>query len=371
KAKPEIKPTAEKKTEPEGKPETGKKPEPSKVEQKKEPTKPGAEDKKSKEPEEKSVLRKREPASDWHKDLKVNYVPNLKGKFLFNVEVAPYTTIKIGGPVEALIEVEAVSDLTEIAEFLAAYPKVPFQVLGGGSNVVYPESYDGVVIKPGTAFSKTSQHKDKVIIGSGAKLTETITKLAKLELGGMEFLFGIPGTIGGAVKGNAGAFGHWAEEVVDAVRVFDLKTGLQKDVEKKDIKWGYRSTSLSKRHFITEVSFKLKKTSLAKAMQEMARITAERQTKHPKEPSAGSVFVNPDPPKVIAGKLIEELGFKGKKAGGAMVSPMHANFIVNTGNATQKDVVALIQEIKKTVSQKHKIELREEIKIITEKNGGF
>ncbi|MBN2379484.1 UDP-N-acetylmuramate--L-alanine ligase [candidate division WOR-3 bacterium] len=375
-AKPAQKSTLKVKVEKKQEPETNpgfspKAKDETKPETKKETAKPKTEVKPAEESHEKSVLKKRDAASDWHKDLKVNYVPNLKGKFLFSVEIAPYTTFNIGGPVEAFVEVEAASDLTEIAEFLATYPDVPFQVLGGGSNVVYPESFDGVVIKPGEAFSRIRQSKDRVYIGAGAKLTETITKLAKLELGGMEFLFGIPGSIGGAVKGNAGAFGHWVSEAVEAVYIFDLKTGSEKEIAKADIEWSYRSTSLPKWYFITEVAFKLQKTSLAKAMQEMARITAERQTKHPKEPSAGCVFVNPNPPKVIAGKMIEELGFKGKKSGGAMVSQMHANFIVNTGNATQKDVVALIREIKAAVKKSFSIDLHEEIKIITEKNGGF
>jgi UDP-N-acetylmuramate dehydrogenase len=289
----------------------------------------------------------------------------MKGKVIMNQPIAPYTTYRIGGPADVFVVVECVDDVMLVAEFLAEHEGVPYQVLGGGSNVLYPNHYAGVVIHPGDRLSEIRRDGTRVIAGAGAEMHEVVVKATAWGLGGLDFMAGIPGSIGGAVKGNAGAFGKCISQKVEKVKGFDLTERVEKTLKKDDIQWSYRSSNISPAFFITEVALKLEPCSREASMAEIERIVELRKTKHPTEPSAGSVFVNPRPPDVAAGRLIEELGFKGRRVGDAMCSPRHANFIINLDNATQADVVALIGQIKKAVKERFGYDLAEEIKIIT------
>lgn len=300
---------------------------------------------------------------DWRKDIGKHL--RLEGSIKLDEPVAPYTTFRIGGPADVLLEPESLEDLQMIAEFLAKRRELPWQILGGGSNVLYPERYPGLIIHPGKGLSEIERKDETVVAGGGAKLDEVILEAAKWGLCGMEFLAGIPGSMGGALKGNAGAFGRQISEVVEEVRGFDLKEGETVTFKKDDIRWSYRSTDLSPTLFVYQVVLKLNQTGISKCMNKISQITAQRWAKHPAEPSAGCVFVNPDPPEVTAGKLIDELGFKGKRVGDALCSPRHANFIVNMGNATQDEVLELVSRIKEAVRERFGYQLREEIKIIT------
>jgi len=295
----------------------------------------------------------------------MHLAPLIEGRVTTNERMAPHTTYRIGGPADVFVVAESVNDLRKVAQFLAEHEGVPYQVLGGGSNVLYPDHYQGVVIHPGEKLSAIERDANTITAGAGAEMHEVVMKAAEWELGGIDFMAGIPGSIGGAVKGNAGAFGKWISQKVEKVKGFDLAEGVEKTLKKDDIQWSYRSSSVSPAFFITEVALELELCSREASMAEIERIVELRKTKHPTEPSAGSVFVNPRPPEVAAGRLIEELGFKGHRVGDAMCSPRHANFIINLGNATQADVVALIGQIKKAVKERFGYDLAEEIKIIT------
>lgn len=302
---------------------------------------------------------------NWRQDIGKALAARLEGKVLRDELIAPHTTYRIGGPVDAFIEVESNEDLKVVSEFLARYKEVPYETLGGGSNVLYPEHYQGIVIHPGKRFSQIRRVDGEVVAGSGAELMAVIKQAAEWELGGMDFLAGIPGTIGGAVKGNAGAFGRWISECVHRLKGFDLKEGQEKELFRDEVEWSYRKTNLPPRLFITQIVLALKPCPVMQCMDEVSRSLAERMARLPKEPSAGCVFVNPNPPDITAGRLIDELGFKGRKVGDALCSPKHANFIVNVGNATQSDVLELIREIKQAVKEKFGYNLREEIKVVT------
>jgi UDP-N-acetylmuramate dehydrogenase len=305
---------------------------------------------------------------NWISNYRKNVLPHLKGVTRFGEEIAGRTTFRIGGTADVFVEAQSVEDLRLIAEFLAAQKEVVYQILGGGSNVLYPEHFQGIVIHPGEGLSGISQKEGMVIAGSGASLMAVIKQSAEWNYGGMEYCAGIPGSVGGAVKGNAGAFGHSISERVASIKGFEMAEQKTVEIKGEDISWSYRRSNLPDTLFLTEIIFRMEPMNVNEAMDEIARILAQRMEKHPSEPSAGSVFINPDPPRVTAGRLIEELGFKGCRIGDAMCSPRHANFIVNVGNATQADVLALIAKIKEEVMKRFKIELREEIRIVKEKS---
>ncbi len=307
---------------------------------------------------------------DWRRDIGKTLKPLIDGNVIMGEEIAPHTTYRIGGPADVFIEPESVEDLQRISLFLARHKDVPYQILGGGSNVLYPEHYRGLVIHPGRGLSEIKREGNKILAGAGAELMDVIRQAAQCGLGGMDFLAGIPGSIGGAVKGNAGAFGRWISECVDKVRIFNLSEGKVKELERNEIEFSYRKTNIPPTFFIYEIVLELKTYPVMKCMDQIARTLAQRMAKQPKEPSAGCVFVNPKPTEVTAGRLIDELGFKGRRIGDAMCSPRHANFIVNVGKATQSDVLALIREIKEAVKERFGYDFKEELKIVKETNGG-
>jgi len=307
---------------------------------------------------------------DWRRDIGKTLKPLIDGNVIMGEEIAPHTTYRIGGLADVFVEAESVDDLMKVAEFLQKHPAVPWQILGGGSNVLYPEHYRGLVIHPGNGLSKIEHEGNKILAGAGAELMDVIRQAAQCGLGGMDFLAGIPGSIGGAVKGNAGAFGRWISECVDKVRIFNLSEGKVKESERNEIEWSYRKTNIPPTFFIYEIVLELKTYPVMECMDQISRTLAQRMAKQPKEPSAGCVFVNPKPTEVTAGRLIDELGFKGRRIGDAMCSPRHANFIVNVGKATQSDVLALIREIKEAVKERFGYDFKEEIKIVKETNGG-
>lgn len=304
---------------------------------------------------------------NWRQDI--GKALKIEGQILIGEPLARHTTYEIGGPADVFVEAESTSDLAKIQKFLSRHPEVSYQILGGGSNVLYPEHFKGMVIHPGHGLSRIRREENKVITGAGAGLIVVIKQAAEWGLGGMDFLAGIPGSIGGAVKGNAGAFGRQIAEIVHEVRVFDMEKGAEKIFAADEITWSYRKTDILHEMFIHQIVLTLTPWPVMECMDAISRTLAQRMARHPSEPSAGCVFVNPEPPRVTAGKLIDELGFKGRRVGDALCSPRHANFIVNVGHATQKDVVALITEIKQAVKERYGYELREEIKIISSPEG--
>jgi len=253
--------------------------------------------------------------------------------FQKNIPLKKYTTFKIGGPAEYFFAAKNKTDLVRAIKN-AKERRLPFFVLGGGSNLlISDEGYKGLVIK------------------AGKPLSSYILK-------GLGWAAGIPGTIEGAVYGNAGAFGQSMKNAVEKVEVFDIKDGKIKTFNNKDCQFDYRDSVFkrNKNLIILSVKIKQKKSNLKKIKEYLAY----RKKIQPLDfPSAGSVFKNPK--NYPAGELIEKAGLKGKRIGGAQISDVQANFIVNMGDATAQDVLSLIRLIKKTVDRKFKIKLEEEI----------
>lgn len=253
--------------------------------------------------------------------------------FQENVSLKKYTTFQIGGPARYFFAAKNKASLIKAIQ-KAKKENLPFFILGNGSNLlVSDKGYKGLVIK------------------TGKPLASYVSK-------GLEWAVGIPGTIEGAVYGNAGAFGQSMQTAVKSVEVFDLKDEKIKILSNKNCQFGYRDSVFKKNHnlIILSVKIKTRKSDLNKIKEYLIY----RKNNQPLSlPSAGSIFKNA--PGFSAGELIEKCGLKGKKIGGAQISDIHANFIVNLGAAKAKDVLSLIKLMKKTVNKKFKIKLEEEI----------
>lgn len=220
-----------------------------------------------------------------------------------------------------------------------------------------------MVINIGNSFSYVKPIESGLTAGAGTAMSYLAAKAARLGLSGLEFSVGIPGTLGGAVVMNAGAYGGHIGEKVKSVRIVS-RSGQIISLEKDKLSFAYRQSNLAGKGVIYEVDLTLKKGSSKESLDKMSSLLEERSLRHPSLPSAGSVFRNlPDLP---AGKLIESAGAKGMKVGGAEVSSKHANFIVNTGGATAADILTLINKVQKLVKEKHGLDLKPEVKIVGE-----
>lgn len=284
-------------------------------------------------------------------------------KVLKDEPMKNHTTFKIGGNAKYFVlpkdENEIIFALIEAEKF-----DERVLVLGNGSNMLVSDNgFDGVIIHIGEEMSKTELLGDNVIKAqSGALLIRVCREALSNSLSGMEKLFGIPGSVGGGLYMNAGAYGGEMKDVVFSAEYIDEDKKL-KSISADDMALSYRHSFFSdKRVIITSVTFKLKKGNKDDIKSEMDKYMQLRKDKQPLEyPSAGSVFKRPEG--YFAGALIEECGLKGKKIGGAQVSEKHAGFIVNAGNATQKDVTELIALCRETVFRQKNVMLESEIKI--------
>jgi len=295
-----------------------------------------------------------------------------------------YTTFKIGGPARYFFVAKSKEDLKN-GILWAKKKKLSFFILGAGSNVLFSDKgFNGLVIK--LQNTQYEIRNTNVIAGAGVPLQKLILEAAKKGLSGLENLAGIPGTLGGAIWGNAGAFGREIGDLAEEVKVLDVRgSKLEvKKLKKEDCKFGYRNSIFKRRKnwIILEATLKLKKGNKKEIEEKIKEFLKLRKEKQPLElPSAGSVFKNvpiKKVPKKIqekfnekikngflpAGVLIEAVRLKGYQIGGAKISEKHANFIVNTGEAKAKDVLKLIELIKKRVKKKFKIELKEEIVLV-------
>lgn len=279
------------------------------------------------------------------------------------VSLKNYTTFKIGGQAEYFFRVKGKEDLVSALE-AAEKKKLPFFILAGGSNVLVSDrGFDGVV-----AHMENDRYAavgNKIYSQSGVPLSKLVELALAASLSGLEWAVGIPGTIGGAVFGNAGAFGGFTEDLVVEVEAFDTKAKKTRVFLKKDLRYSYKDSVFKQKKNLVILSVvlqlkKSRKTQIKKKMEEYLDYRRERQPL--KYPSAGSVFLNPK--NKIAGVLIEQVGLKGKRIGGAQISEKHGNFIVNLGNAKAADVKRLIGLAKKKVKDKFGIVLEEEIIIL-------
>ena len=284
----------------------------------------------------------------------------IKGKVELDHAVGPYTTYHLGGKAAAFVEPHGVEDLSEILRCLT-HAQVPYLMLGGGSNVLFAdEGFLGVVIRLGKAFQGIHIEGDRLRAKAGTKLVTVLSKAREANLGGVEFFAGIPGTIGGAVVGNAGAKRAWIGPAVEELTIV-TPHGQVKHLKKADYHYGYRQSSLKfSGNVLVEAVLKLKKEPKAVIEKKVKEYFKVRRGKQPRvERNAGSVFKNPEGN--FAGRLTESVGLKGFRVGGARVSEIHANFIINEGKATAHDVVAVMREIQKRVFREYQIRLEPEI----------
>jgi UDP-N-acetylmuramate dehydrogenase len=276
--------------------------------------------------------------------------------------MARHTTYRVGGPAVLYVVVDSLSDLQCAARVLGEH-SIEFMVLGKGSNVLISDAgYDGAIVVLGKEFRRHEYADGLLRCGAGAVLGHVVQDAFSLGLSGLEFAVGVPGTVGGALAMNAGSREDWIGSRVDSVTVWSPGSGLA-GVRGHEVTWGYRRSDLSDRGVIVECVLRVEHgdpITIRRSME--AALRRRKQTQPVGAACAGSVFVNP--PGSSAGLLIEQAGLKGYRMGGAVVSDVHANFIVNDGGATADDIARLIRLVYSTVKEVHGIELRPEIRFI-------
>jgi len=282
-----------------------------------------------------------------------------------NVLLKEYSTFRIGGPADFFFEAHHLPELKKAIIF-ALEQNLPFYVIGGGSNILFAdEGYRGLIIKNSSRGITLIPQSLEVEALSGTRLADLVEFACESGLAGLEFLAGIPGTVGGAVWGNAGAFGRSTGDLL--VTAFIWERGREKEVDRDFLAFGYRISRLKEKgYLLLSARFKLEKDKPEAIRKRINDILALRRLKHPPEGTfcAGSFFKNvflPDGQKLAAGLLLDQTGVKGLKYGGAMVYPGHANFIINTGQARAADVLRLAAEMKARVREKFGVELEEEV----------
>lgn len=291
-----------------------------------------------------------------------------KERIHFNEPMKKHTTFKIGGPAECLIKIENIQELKEILEFSKAN-KIKITVIGNGSNLlVLDGGIEGItlVIKLEKYEIKENNSKVQVIAEAGCKLGKLAQIFLQNEISGFEELSGIPGTIGGAIKMNAGAYGKEIKDIVEEVTAIDYN-GNEKVFQKEDLKLDYRTSIFKEeKYIITKVKINLTKGNKEEIKSKMTEYLNSRKEKQPIEyPSAGSTFKRGKD--FITAKLIDEAGLKGYTIGDAMVSTKHSGFIINKGNATSEDVMKLVEYITKEIYNKFQKDIELEIEIVGEK----
>lgn len=294
----------------------------------------------------------------------------INGRLLENEMMANHTSYGIGGPALAFIEPKSIKDLQMIKSFaLKAEQKI--YCIGSGSNLLISKSgIDGLVINLEKHFKKLLFNRNKCYAESGIKLSKLVNECIKHGLGGMETMIGIPGTLGGALVMNAGAYNQEISKYLTAVEIFNGNDVVER-ISSSDINFGYRTSSFKKTDIIIGAEFDLQTADKEELLKKKDIANDNRKSTQPlKYRSAGSVFKNPvdgEP----AGYLIDQAGLKGYTIGGAKVSEVHANFIVNENSATADDMVQLIKYVRKTIRDKYTIELDLEIKTIGFDEGTF
>ena len=276
-----------------------------------------------------------------------------------------HTTLRVGGCADVYVEPSCEEDLATVLE-CCRKENIHFMALGRGSNLLVRDGgFRGVVIcLAHAAFSAIQANGSTLRCGAGARLKAVAAKARQLNLSGLEFLDGIPGSVGGALRMNAGAMGSATFDVVAQVRFMD-GTGNVEERDAAQVPVEYRCCPLFKTNIVLEATFAGQPDSKAAIAKRSEEFNKSRWQSQPKEASAGCIFKNPSK-SIPAGRLIDELGLKGERRGGAAVSTLHGNFIVNKGSATAADVLELIEFIKSRAKAERGIELREEVEIIGE-----
>lgn len=284
-----------------------------------------------------------------------------------DIEMKDYTSFKAGGKAAEMVIVESVEELREILAEIDQANR-PYLMLGNGSNTLIKDSgFSGTVVKLGESFHQVKIHGEsgeKLVCGCGA-LMSSVAKAALAEsLTGFEFASGIPGSIGGAVFMNAGAYGGEMKDIVESVNLVSRDGKVLRTVSGEEMDFSYRHSILQETGEVAvSVVLRLSKGDAAEISETMRDLTKRRNEKQPVQyPSAGSFFKRPEG--FFAGKLIQDAGLKGLSVGGAQVSELHSGFIINKGDATATDIIDLMHLVQNTVFDKFGVKLEPEVRII-------
>jgi UDP-N-acetylmuramate dehydrogenase len=298
----------------------------------------------------------------------VNKIKQLNlGKVKVNEPLANHTTIKIGGPADLFVEPSSIDNLEKVMD-LVIEEQIPWRAIGRGSNLlVSDQGIEGVVIKLGAGIDHLEIKDQEITVGGGHSIVSLSTIMSKKGFSGLEFASGIPGSVGGAVYMNAGAHGSDISKILKKAKIL-FEDGTISWLNNEEMEFSYRTSVLQKKKpgIVLEAVLILKEGEKSKIVAEMQKNKDYRKETQPYNfPCAGSIFRNPLPN--YAGKLIEVAGLKGYSMGGAKISEMHGNFIVNAGNATAQDVLNLIQHVKNTIFELYEIHMETEVEIIGRK----
>jgi len=281
-----------------------------------------------------------------------------------NYPLSRLTSLRVGGQARYFSLAQNEEDLLSLS-FWTKEKNIPVFFMGGGTNLlVSDEGWPGLVLKLGQGFSWLS-HEGSLIRAGASTPSHQLSRFAQDKgQGGLEFFVGIPGTIGGAVFGNAGAYGGETGKVVHEVMVWDIGRGSKTKILRNEIQFSYRRSSFPEFHIITEVAFgPLTSMSRSEIDEKMRKLISERRKKEPPYRSCGSLFKNP-PGSRKAWELVHEAGLAGLKEGGAMVALKHANYIINLRTATARDVYVLIRKIKEKIKERFGIALEPEVRFL-------
>lgn len=305
-------------------------------------------------------------------------LPSVRGQLLRRETLAPFTWFRVGGPADVLF---LPADEEDLGQFLRALPAhVPVTVLGVGSNVIVRDGgVEGVVIRlAGRQFAEIIIDEDsveapeaRVVAGAGALDSMVAKAAARGGVGGLEFFAGIPGTVGGALTMNAGCYGSETQDVLEAAWGY-TRDGEKRTFGVREFGFTYRHNAIEEPIIWMQAVFVGRRDDPASVSARMAEITAKREGSQPiREKTGGSTFKNPldsNGEKLSAWKLVDEAGMRGYRHGGAQVSEKHANFLINTGDATAADIEGLGEDVRAAVKAKHGIELQWEIKRVGRSN---
>ena len=275
-----------------------------------------------------------------------------------------HTTFRVGGPADVLVRPN-ISQLADVLELCRKYGE-PYLLIGNGSNLLVGDGgVRGVVIEMSEPSGKIEVHGDEITAGAGAMLSKIANTAAANGLSGMEFASGIPGTIGGAVVMNAGAYGGEMKDILARVKVLD-EQGKSRELSTEELELGYRHSCVPEKHYIvTEATIRLIPGKEEEIRAKMRELNEKRVEKHPLQyPSAGSTFKRPEG--YFAGKLIMDAGLRGYTVGGAQVSEKHCGFVINRGDATAANIRQLMQDVTEKVYQEFGVKLEPEVKMTGE-----
>lgn len=288
----------------------------------------------------------------------------IRGKVAFEEPLSRHTTLRVGGPAQIWVEPQDAEDLKLVLK-ICREQSLKLHLFGAGSNLLAPdEGLRGVVVGLGSPyFREVSLREGRVVARAGVPNSLFIQFALENGLGGCEFLTGIPGNVGGAIAMNAGSHGQSVQEILESTRLMAF-SGEEREYLSREIPFGYRDSGI-RRRVILEGTFFLPKLPREICQRKLDEYREYRQrTQDLQHPSAGCMFKNPLQHGASSGKLIEDAGFKGRRIGNAQVSPIHANFIINLGGATARDVIQLMDEVQRGVREKYQIDLESEVKIL-------